>query len=83
MARVPLRIKFDEAIIIGGKEYEEVEMRVPKGKDMYMVSMVSNPVERDFVLISNLCNLNATIEEMKEIDLKEIIQLQEGLKTFL
>jgi len=83
MARVPLNIKFEKPIIISGKEIPEVTMQVPKGKDMHLVSSIANPIERDFVLISNLCGLNATVEEFNEVDLKEIIQLQTALKSFL
>ena len=83
MSREVKKIVFEEPIIIGKKEIKEVTMRVPKGKDSFMVSTIENPVERDFVLISNLCNLNATVEEMGEIDLKEIVQLQAALRSFL
>lgn len=83
MARKAKKIVFEEPIVVGGKEITEVTMRVPKGKDSLMVADIVNPIEKDFVLISNLCNLNATVDEMNEIDLKEIVQLQTALRSFL
>ena len=83
MSREVKKIVFEEPIIIGKKEIKEVTMRVPKGKDSLMVASITNTIEKDFVFISNLCNLNATVEEMGEIDLKEILQLQAALRSFL
>jgi len=83
MARKSKKIVFEEPIVVGGKEIKEVTMRVPKGKDSFMVATITNPVERDYVLISNLCDLNATVEELQNADLKEMIQLQVALKSFL
>jgi len=83
MARAAKKIKFEEPIVVGGKEIKEVTMRVPKGRDLTAISGIADPVERDFTLISNLCGLNATMEEMNEFDACEIIQLQGELKGFL
>lgn len=83
MARVAKVIKFEEPIVVGGKEIKEVTMRVPKGRDLSAVSGIVDPVERDFTLISNMCGLNATMEEMNEFDACELIQLQGELKSFL
>lgn len=83
MARVAKVIKFEEPIVVGGKEIKEVTMRVPKGRDLTAISGIADPVERDFTLISNLCDLNATMQEMNEFDACEIIQLQGELKGFL
>lgn len=77
------KIAFDEPIIVGGKPIEKVTMRVPKGKDLRAVSHVLNPVERDFQMISNLCDINASIDDFDEFGAKEIIQLQTALQGFL
>jgi hypothetical protein len=81
--RVPKKIVFGFPIIVGGKELTEVTMRVPKGKDLIAISGVKDPVIRDFTLISNLCNLNATLEEMQEMDAGELMLLQGAVKVFL
>ncbi|WP_294962626.1 phage tail assembly protein [Sulfurimonas sp.] len=81
--RVPKLIKFEVPITVGGKEIEEVTMRVPKGRDLTAVSGILDPIERDFTLVSNLCGLNATVDEMNEFDAAEIVQLQGELKGFL
>lgn len=83
MARKAKKVVFGESIVVSGKEIKEVTMRPPKGKDLRAVSHIINPVERDFAMISNLCGLNATVEEMEEFDGAEIVQLQGALKSFL
>lgn len=83
MARKNAVIKFEESIVVGGKELKEVTMRVPKGKDLRMVSHVQDPIDRDYTLISNLCDLNATSEEFDEFGIKEIVQMQQALQSFL
>ena len=83
MAREAIKVKFEEPIIVGGKELKEVSMRVPKGKDLRMVAHIENPIDRDYTLISNLCNLNATAEEFDEFGIKEIVQMQAALQSFL
>lgn len=81
--RVAKKIKFEVPIVVGGKEIDEVTMRVPKGRDLTAVSGILDPIERDFTLISNLCDLNATVDDMNEFDAAEIVQLQGELKSFL
>lgn len=83
MARKDAVIKFEESIVVGGKELKEVKMRVPKGKDLRRVSHVQDPIDRDYTLISNLCDLNATAEEFDEFGIKEIVQMQQALQSFL
>lgn len=76
-------IKFEEPLVIGSKSYTEVTMRRPKGKDLLQISHEPNVFKRDMLLISNLCGLKASVEEMCEIDATEILQLQGELKAFL
>ena len=83
MARVPKTIELEEAIICGSKEIKEVTMRAPKGKDLKAVSHISNTVERDLTLVSNLCGLNMTFDEWDEVDAAEIQLLTGVLRSFL
>ena len=77
------KIVFDEPIIVGGKTLKEVTMRVPKGKDLLAVSHIANNSQRDFQLISNLCDMNASLEDFEEFDGAEILLLQGELQSFL
>jgi hypothetical protein len=83
MAREPLVIEFDEAVEIAGKTYEKVTMRVPKGKDLKRVTHIADVYSRDCTMISNLCDLNASVEDFDEIEVLYINQLQAGLRSFL
>ncbi|WP_294962023.1 phage tail assembly protein [Sulfurimonas sp.] len=83
MSRINKKIVFEEPIIVGGKELSEVTMRVPKAKDLRAVSYIEDPVIRDYTLVSNLCSLNASTEEMDEFGAKELMQMQKELKAFL
>ncbi len=83
MAKKPLEIDFKEEIEIAGKTYTQVTMRPPKGKDLRAVSHISQPIDRDLTLISNLCSLNATPEDFDEADAKVVVDLQKALKSFL
>lgn len=83
MARKPKDIKFKEPIIVGSKEIKEVTMKAPKGKDLMAVSHISNVMERDLTLVSNLCNLNMTFDEWGEVDAAEINLLTSELRGFL
>lgn len=83
MARVEKKIVFEEPIVVSDTELNEVTMRVPKAKDLRAVSHIVDPVVRDYTLISNLCSLNATTEEMDEFGAKELMQMQTELKAFL
>ncbi len=83
MPRTNKNIVFEEPIIVGKKELNEVTMRVPKAKDLRAVSHIVDPVVRDYTLVSNLCSLNATTEEMDEFGAKELMQMQKELKAFL
>ncbi|PLY08411.1 MAG: hypothetical protein C0625_02150 [Arcobacter sp.] len=83
MARKAKVIKFEEPIIVGGKEIKEVSMRVPKGKDLKAVSHIVDTHERDMTMVSNLCDLNATMNDFDEMDGKELQQLKKELIVFL
>lgn len=83
MARKPKKIKFEEAMVVGGKEIKEVTMRVPKGKDLKAVSHIASVTERDLTLVSNLCDLNMTYEDWDEVDGAEIQLLTGTLRGFL
>lgn len=78
------KIVFEKAIVLDGKEYKEVLMRRPKGKDLLLLESVQGGAfMRDMFLISHLCGLKVKPEEMLEVDAVEIRQLQGELKAFL
>ena len=83
MARKPLLIKLDEPIVNGKKEIKEVTMRPPMGLDLMGNIQGANAVQRDLSLISNLCDLNMTLEDWKTVDGVVVMQLQGALKGFL
>lgn len=83
MARKAKKIEFEEPIVVGGKEIKEVTMRVPKGKDLKAVSHIVDTHERDMTMVSNLCDLNATMKDFDEMDGKELQQLKKELIVFL
>jgi hypothetical protein len=77
------KVVFKQPVVIGGQTFEEVTMRAPKGKDLRAVSHIQDPVDRDFILIANLCNIQATPEDFDTVDAGEIVDLQMALRGFL
>ena len=78
-----IKVKLDEAIFVGGQEIDKVEMRIPKVKDLKNVTHLIDDVDKELTLISNLCNLNADLEEMYEWSVPSYMQLQKVLQDFL
>lgn len=83
MARKPIKVELTDAIVVDGKEIKQVEMRVPKVKDLKAVAHLSDEVERESMLISNLTGLNVTTQEVEEWDASSYMQLVGALRAFL
>lgn len=81
--REPIKIELSEPILVDGKEIKKVEMRVPKVRDVKNVAHFTDDVDKKLTLISNLCGLNSTLEEMYEWSVPAYMQLQKELQTFL
>lgn len=78
------KIVFEKAILLEDKEYKEVTMRRPKGKDLMLLESVQGGrFMRDMFLISHLCGLKVKPEALLEVDAVEIRQLQGELQAFL
>lgn len=52
----------------------EIEARVPKVKDVKLVSDIANDLEREFKLIGNLCSLSP--QELDDMEYKDYQALQ-------
>ncbi len=83
MARKPIKIELNDAIVVDGKEITQVEMRVPKVKDLKAVAHIQDEVERESTLISNLTGLCVTPQEVEEWDASSYMQLVGALRAFL
>jgi len=83
MARKPIKIDLTDAIVVDSKEIKQVEMRVPKVKDLKAVAHINDEVERESMLISNLTGLNVTPQEVEEWDASSYMQLVGALRAFL
>ena len=83
MARKPIKVELKDTIVVDGKEIKEVEIRVPKVKDLKAVAHIQDEVEREAMLISNLAGLNVTADEMDEWDASTYMQLVGALRAFL
>ena len=52
----------------------EVEARIPKVKDVKLVSNIENDVDREFALMGNLCSMSP--EELDDMEYKDYQALQ-------
>ncbi len=78
-----IKVQLDEVIFVDGNKIESVEMRVPKVKDLKNVSHLTDDVDKELTLISNLCGLTATLDEMYEWSVPSYMQLQKVLQDLL
>jgi len=60
---------------------KEIQIRVPKVRDIKALGMIENPIEKEVVLISNLSGVS--IEELDDMELKDYSLLSAAVNDFL